>query len=186
MANFQSVVWVTIDLPSILNACISYSIASLHASSGPHASGGGWFLLQLRECLVQNACIGYSIVVIPVNISVVHCKVVYLSYHPTVCFKWVNMAFTDTKLKFQLINFVYCTYQLYCPFQLYHTNGTHATSMVDLCLLYCCSVEALAPQLLEIWLYSWKPLFLTDPDWNINFFRKWVPVRMCTGPVLTS
>ena len=60
-------------------------------------------LLQLREYLAKNACIGYSIVVILVNILVVYCKVVHLSYHPTVCFKWINMAFNYTEWKFQLI-----------------------------------------------------------------------------------
>jgi hypothetical protein len=28
MPNFQSAIWMTIDLPSIRNECISYSIAS--------------------------------------------------------------------------------------------------------------------------------------------------------------
>ena len=55
-----------------------------------------------------------------------------ICWYLTVCVKWVNMVFADTKLKFQSTNFVYS------PRHMYHTNSMHSTTMVDLCL--CCVV----------------------------------------------
>jgi len=92
----------------------------------------------------------------------IYCLTLWYCWYLTVCIKWVNMEFADTKLKFQPINFVYS------PCQMYHTNSMHSTTMVDLCL---CSVVAVSSigRLLEIRPYSWKPL-------RFSLFGKWVQV----------
>jgi hypothetical protein len=124
------------------------------------------------QSTVRNTCTGYSFLPYVLNIYGLTCVSIFsVTYGHIMCIKWVNMVFTDTKLKFQSTNSVCCTYQLYCPCQMHYMNGTHATTIVDLCL--CCIVAVLSiGRTIAGVLYSRKPLFLTIPDPNPNFFGK--------------
>ena len=167
-----------------------WSLATPCLKFGPISMDHGWLklLTLLIKCIFRASCIRWCLFVVATcrvqyemhvldilflaYILDIYCLTLWYCWYLTVCIKWVNMEFADTKLKFQPINFVYS------PCQMYHTNSMHSTTMVDLCL---CSVVAVSSigRLLEICPYSWKPL-------RFSLFGKWVQVRRSTDPGLTS
>ena len=174
MPGFQSAIWVTVGLPSIRNACISYSIASLLDAS---VCSDIWLLLLY----------GFSC---PWMVSVVHGCIQHLQslMHPVVAICCCNLENTQQKMHVlgilllsYLSIFWLCTARLStCHISLFQmdkhgiqlyrievsVNNTTLTSYSVYCVV---AVLRHWTQLLEIRLYSWKPLFLIVPDRNIIF-----------------